>query len=129
MQKWTDEEIQLVKQYYGKEPYQDTFKRFDRTKNSVIRKAAYLGVSNTRSDKNKIQGTKHLSEYWKNSCPVNHNFFGSINNISSYCAGLLAADGCVDDKNNRVVFGLHRKDIGHVQRFNEIVGFTGKIYN
>lgn len=52
--------------------------------------------------------------------------FKEITPESSYWAGFIAADGCVDEK-GRVRFYLQLSDHTHLQKFAEFVGSSHKI--
>lgn len=56
---------------------------------------------------------------------MNHDFFSEPNEINSYWAGFIAADGHIDKDSNRISIKLHAKDSGHVLMLQEDIEFTG----
>jgi len=56
---------------------------------------------------------------------LNKRFFQQPNNINSYWAGFLAADGCVHY--NNLSLEIHKKDIKHLQKLCSVLCFNGTI--
>jgi len=103
--KWTNEEIDILKKYYGKELVVDIQVKYlkHRTICAIINKAYEIGLKSDR----KIY-----------TC--NQNFFSEPNIVNSYWAGFIAADGCIYKKRNtndlRLSIGLQLSDYQHVQK-------------
>lgn len=56
---------------------------------------------------------------------INHDAFKYTTPESLYWAGFLAADGCVQEKNENnktISIGLKKSDIGHIEKFRKFIG-------
>jgi len=61
---WTDEEVYILCEFYGKEPIDKTLKRFkNRTRVSIMRKAKKIGITHKKYSNNEIE---ILKKYYKN---------------------------------------------------------------
>lgn len=111
--RWTKEEDDILKQYYGKISSNDISFKLSRTRKSVLDRANRLGIKafNYRPD---IVDT------------TNHDFFSIPNIENSYWAGLIAADGYI--YKNRVSIELTKDDSYLLDRFKENINYFGNIH-
>lgn len=58
---------------------------------------------------------------------VNHDFFETIDSeAKAYFLGIIISDGCVS--NNQLIIGLQEEDKYILEKFIELIDYTGKIY-
>ena len=106
--KWTTKEIDTLIKYYGKIPAKDM--PINRTPGAIRIMASYLGLKGK---------TRHNN--------VNDNFFESVNNISSYYAGIIAADGCIQNDRKSKILTLSMTDKEILDSFKRDIKYTGTI--
>lgn len=107
--KWTIEEDEILKSYYGNMSIKDICNLIShRSIGSIRNRASYLGV--TRGFNSVI-----------------HSFFSIPNNLNCYWAGFLAADGYVCEPNNSISFSLKHSDKNQLIKFSNDINFTGKV--
>lgn len=112
--RWTSQEINALDSFYqisSREQVEELLP--GRSWSSIVHKANRRGLK-TRDSK----------------ISYKRNFFKVPNLISSYYAGLLAADGNVyyhKDNGCQVVLGLHEDDGLHVSKFADTLGYTGNL--
>lgn len=58
---------------------------------------------------------------------VNENFFSEPNLLNSYWAGFIAADGSIQDKNNKLCIELSLKELYHLENFKKHIESEHKI--
>lgn len=102
---WTNEEIEIIKYNYPR--YRVSLWRHllpNRTTCSISAKSVRLGVKK--------------QECGQRAYVVNDNYFSNINNISSYWAGFLAADGYVRNGHDLGV-GVRTIDLEHIEKLQK----------
>lgn len=100
LKNWTEVEINKLKDLYLKLTKLDLMLEFpDRSWSSIKSKSQKLGLIKREKIK------------------INDNIFEIPNNINSYYAGFIAADGCVNDSGS-LSFELASKDLHLLQKFN-----------
>lgn len=110
--KWSDEEMQIVKDNYGVMDYTELLKLLPKR-----------GVHNVRKMAEKLGLTTDRRKY-----TYNHNYFSELTNENCYWAGFIAADGYVyrtKDKNQpglRIM--LQARDRGHLEKFVQCVQYS-----
>lgn len=119
MNNWKLEEIEYLKNNYNKIDTNIIISYLNRTKIAISKKVKQLKITN-REEANKLN--RNLRGFY-----FNESFFSVPNKLNSYWAGFIAADGCCDDKRNRLVIGLSDKDKNHLEKFTNDIEFTGKI--
>lgn len=97
---WTDSEIIFLKENYGTKTCKEISKILDKTESAVQNKAFTLELK---------KGFKKLK--------VNNEFFSIPNNLNSYWAGFIAADGYIRSNVNNVGITLSKKDRSHLEKF------------
>jgi hypothetical protein len=112
-QKWTKDEINILKEKYGKIKNQELSLFIPtRTVAACVDKAKKLGLLNDR--------TIYLPRY---TC--NANYFDSPNIENSYWAGWLASDGYIRSRDLSV--NLKCVDKEAIEAFRDAIKYTGKI--
>jgi len=112
--KWSDFELQTLRDNYGKATYQQIASLLPgRTHWSVRNQASYL----------KLTGGSNLGRKYS----VNKGFFDTPSPLNSYWAGFLAADGCLAREGARLSIGLAIKDVKHAERLRDDLGYTGPV--
>lgn len=106
--RWTGAEIDIVRKNYNRNPGDLLGLLSNRTKKSIIHKAAQLGLS-------KRQIYSH-----------DKKFFGVPTNESCYWAGFVAADGSIS-RDGYLRIGLSGKDRIQLENFVRAVNFDGPI--
>jgi len=103
---WTENEDEILKTYYGKTEFDNYCnKLFNRTYSAVLNRSYQLNLK---------QDFRFEKSYKYN---VNHDFFKIVNNLNSYWAGFIAADGYVKSDCNALGIKLSTKDKGHIEKF------------
>lgn len=113
--KWTEKEVQILKDNYGRLTYKQINDLLpNRTIFQIRNKANYEGLCNKNN----------LRKY-----SVNKEYFKVPNVENCYWAGFIAADGCISNK-NRLSIGLKRDDISHLDKFVKDIEYTNpaKLY-
>jgi hypothetical protein len=104
---WTDAEIELLKNNYNFQNIDALISLFpNRTKSAIQVKAHSLNL-------------KTLKKF-------NENMFETPNNLNSYYAGFIAADGCITDKNNLQI-ALQKSDSDFLKKFNSFMECSREI--
>jgi hypothetical protein len=113
--RWTEEEKEILKQYYGRMTAEELSKSVlpERKISAILSQAYECGLSGRGKD-------------WMIP-DHDHDYFSIPNQQSCYWAGFIAADGNVH-KNNLLI-ALNRKDRSHLERFKADIKFTGNIYD
>lgn len=112
---WTDEDLQFLKENWGKLHSDEIAKHLGATNSSVRHKASRLKL-------------KSRGIYDKRTYEVDDNFFSTLNIENCYWAGFLASDGCKKDGKNAITFALKKSDKSAVEAFKEQVKFTGPLH-
>ncbi len=112
--KWIDEDIKILESLYGKVSVFEICKLLSRDRKSINKKAMKL----------KLKGNSSLSKKRYN---INYNYFSQPNNVNSYWAGFIAADGHILKKENSVKIALSIKDENHLYQFKNDIQFDGPI--
>jgi hypothetical protein len=113
--KWSDKEIEKLTIVYPTFNWKQLSLEFTgKSRGSIRRKANLLGI---RKENLSLLYRVHRR---------NSRFFSEINPITSYYAGLLAADGCISD-NGSVSLSLHNNDVTYLEKFKLALEYDGKI--
>lgn len=117
MNKWLDEEIDILVNEYANVSIDDIIKLIpNHSRQSICRKASYLGLTNFTKNQSKSQ---KIYTY-------NENFFDVPNVQNCYWAGFLAADGYLG-KDGNVKIALATQDSIIVDNFKQQVNYNGPI--
>lgn len=114
--KWTKEDIDLLISLSNKMMLKEVAKKMKRTATSVFLKANSIG----------LKGNSKFRRRYK----ANDDFFENKNSLECcYWAGFIAADGCVEShKKNRLRIKIKDKDLDHLKKFQNSVGYNGKLH-
>ncbi len=110
---WSDEEIDYLKENYGKIATQNIANYLDRSYNGILLKA------------NELKLVGHRIIYNK-KYTIDDNFFSIPNPINSYIAGFIAADGNIDKNHPRICITQKYKEV--LEKIANLLNFNGKIY-
>lgn len=114
--RWSIEEIEYLKENYGKILTKNIALALNRRKQSVQSKASYIGLKGNPSATRR----KHS---------VDLSYFQTPDQENSYWAGFLAADGCVTaNSKHRVRLKLASKDVEHLNKFKSCCNYGGKLH-
>ena len=113
--KWTDEEVNIIKNMYPEEPRKYILEELkDRKWESIKTKARKLGI------KRKVA--------YKMPAETNHYFFDNWSNEMAYILGLICADGNI--KNGHYLkIKLAAKDYGFLKDIRDIIAPGRRIYD
>lgn len=115
--RWSKLEEQILKLNYQKMPRQELIKLLpERTKGSLSVKARQFGLTNYEGNYS-----------WHSTITYNKSFFKEINSNSCYWAGFIAADGYLNNKNNKIRIKLALKDLIQLKEFSLAINFSGAI--
>jgi len=119
--KWTNEEIDILKKYYGSMSIKDLQHKYlkNKTIDMIKYKANKVGL---RCDKSKIARMYNLRKY-----NYNKIFFQEPNITNSLWAGFIAADGCVMRKGNILSIDISAKDYMHLKNFARAIQYNGDV--
>ena len=118
--KWTEEEDEALKQNFYNTSTSDMETLLPgRSTKAIRRRAAILDLKY----KERTKFPRTFGTYKKN-----HNFFNEPNELNSYWAGFLAADGFVGKSERVVGCTLSQLDSDHLQQFVSDVEYEGPIY-
>lgn len=115
--RWSTEEDNLVRRRYARESIEELCRLLPlRTDKAIRTRARKLGVSLRAGEKQR-------------KYTVNASYFSSPTIESSYWAGYIAADGCLQDQNGRkmLTFCIKNDDRNHLKELKTVLGYTGKI--
>jgi hypothetical protein len=108
---WTEEEVKILKENYGKIPYKEIQKLIPNHPFSAIQgKINSLGISNreiARLLKVKFPSVKKTVFF-------DENFFEVPNLLNCYWAGFIAADGNISKNNKKFSIQIGDKDFIHL---------------
>jgi hypothetical protein len=105
---WKDDQVEyLLKNFNAIDQEELQNKLSDYSWNSIKGKASRLGLP----AKGKLCR--------KDSAEVNHQFFETPNELNSYWAGFIAADGCIT--NGRMQISINKTDEMHLRKFVDAV--------
>lgn len=96
----------------GSRSFTEIGRLINRSKPAIVHRARALGLSNDYSPRLYVK---------------DEAFFQTPNPVSSYYAGLIAADGTVDWKQHAVRWSLEEGDREALETFQRLTGYTGKI--
>lgn len=115
--KWTEIEVEVLKKNYSKMPRKSLQLLLpNRTIGSLSIKARSLNLCNYEGNRS-----------WHTKLKHNKRYFKEANVANSYWAGFIYADGCIDNKSNKLRVKLSGKDIEQLKKFKEAIQFTGTI--
>jgi len=113
--KWLTEEIELLKKLYSDSSPSQLESILGRNYLAISQQAKRLGLLKSeeyqisRLNQMRIKGAN--VKFTKAESKVsNHQCFASMNSSSAYWLGFLAADGFIENKSNRVVLNIGKKD-------------------
>lgn len=117
--RWSDEEILLLKEKYGKSTCKELKRLFGRSPIGIHIKARKLGLSSNLNKRGQFQ-QKYVH---------NEHFFKIPNILNSYWAGFIAADGCLNDSGgaSSLQISLNKKDAIHLEQFRCDINSTGLV--
>lgn len=113
--RYTIQELEYLKQSYGKIATRYIAKKLNRTETAIRLKCNKLGLF---SNLNEISNKKY-------NC--NENFFNKPNIENSYWAGFIAADGNIHKNGKYLQIKLKDSDIAHLEKFKKVINFDGKV--
>lgn len=103
---WSSEEDEILRKFYPDKEFSEYEQLLqNRSFSSCLNRANVLG----------LKKTKHKKRNFKYR--VDHHFFNKSNNLNSYWAGFIAADGYIDKKYHRIGIKLSIKDISQLEKF------------
>lgn len=110
-------------------PIQHLYKKYIDEKLPISHIAKSYGTSDYYIKKLLIINKIDIRRNSKYSYGFNERFFRIPNTINSYWSGFIAADGCVykTKGQNCLNIFISYKDIQHLERFKEDIGFSGDI--
>lgn len=123
MKRFTDEEIEFIREQHEKISGKDIAKSLNRNYGSVKNKIRQLGLGGNEIGKSKFSRTKRKYS-------VNDVFFEVPTILNSYWAGFISADGCISKKTlNNQLLTLHIsvKDLDHLKKFKQDIGSNNPI--
>ena len=122
MNKYTEKEIQFIKDNYGVLRYQQMATALNRSLTSVKAKARSVVPYINK------QGGSNFSRK-KRENNLDDNFFKNQTESSCYWAGFIAADGFIGKGPTRNMLKIHlsSKDKGHLESFKKDIDFDGDI--
>jgi hypothetical protein len=120
MNNWTPEEDKILIKFYEKKSYKDIKEYL--TNRSIFSIRSRVGVLGLGSRSGKMMSLAKKKNF------VNKNYFDVPNIENSYWAGFIAADGCINNKWNKITIALGLLDNTHLDFFSSCVNYTGKIY-
>lgn len=113
--KWNENEINILKKYYGKLQIDKLLVLLpDRSKSAIFLKASSI----------KLKGEPSITRRKYN---LNINYFSKPSIINSYWAGFIAADGNIKKNKNLIRIKLAIKDKQHLENFIKNCEFSGLI--
>jgi hypothetical protein len=114
---WSKDEDEILSDKYGKMPFED-YKSLlrNRTYSSILNRATLLKLKSNRI-------------YINYKYRVLHDFFNNINNLNSYWAGFIAADGYIRKGTYGVGIKLSKKDVDHLELFKKTLMTDAPIRN
>jgi hypothetical protein len=116
---WTEQEDRILLEMYGKFEYRKMLEKLSgRTKSAIAGRATKLGL------KGNVRVTMSQAS---RKYEVNMKFFDRVSVDSACLAGLLAADGCVNDKKNRIQIRLKEEDGYLLREWAQRLGYTGPV--
>lgn len=114
-QPYSEDDLSLLHKLANTMPYKDMSKHLKRTPDSIKRKFEKLGIRND------------LMSNYKRLTKLNDTVFNEVTPESAYWAGLLAADGCINQNGRYFSLELQAKDEMHLGRLLEYLESDGKI--
>lgn len=117
---WNHIELQFLSEYYGKVTIKELIEKYlpNRTSIGIKSKARLLGLKSSISKMRLLQGPKYSHDI---------NFFSIANEINSYWAGFIAADGNINDCNSGIRLNCTLKDRDHVVKLKQVLRATNPI--
>lgn len=115
--KWTNEEIEFLKNNYHKSSIREMANALGRSYNATKSKVFKFGVS----DSSNKRGVKIYS--------CNEDYFSDLNPNSCYWAGFILADGYGSEEKRTLNIKLAAKDLSQIEKFKSDINFNGKIYH
>jgi hypothetical protein len=110
---YTPEEINYVITNYGIKSY----KQISEDLGIALQRAESIGQNYIKSKYSR--GTSPLSYRPKRVYNVNDLFFDRYSNLSCYWAGMLAADGNINQERSSITITLQRGDEDHIENFRK----------
>lgn len=110
---WSEEENEIIRKYYPK------------LGSSKLLEMLPGRTGKALADHARLLGVHILSDYKRRAVLGSLDFFSIPTVLSSYWAGFIAADGCIND-GNRLTIGLSVLDKEHLERFCLDIGYPGE---
>lgn len=114
---WTQYQDEFLKNNVGKITYRNIATELKKGCRTISRRVKQLRLSGINLNK---------SSQFQKIFSVNESFFDKVNALSSYYAGLIAADGCVYKNTISLTQSMPRSYA--IKRFKRYVDYDGKIY-
>lgn len=108
---WTDQELHWLREHYT---------RPDGIK-VLMGLMPHRGYNSIKGMAN-VNGLTRWVPYIKD-----REFFNHLNDLNNVIAGFFAADGCITSRDNRFVINLARKDVEHLDRIRQHLGYDGPL--
>lgn len=120
---WTDEQIEYLKQNYGKLFYKDMSEYLKKPIYHIMKKIDELGIRYSKG-KNPTGVMKNVRRL-----KADDHFFKIPNILNCYWAGFIAADGSIRHIKNRKELSIQisLKDVEHLEKFVEQIKFDGSL--
>lgn len=116
---WTEEEFEILKNYWGKIKIEKICQLLPRRTRSTIYKNAW---------KLQLKGNSSLAH---RIYSLNENFFEIPNILNSFYAGWIAADGCIckhSENKISIQICIQHKDIDLISDFQKNIDWGGNLY-
>jgi len=121
--KWAKSEDKILKNNFGKMSRKEIIKKLpNRTVCAISYRAKVIGCEKYSHEKRGFLTRGKNRKY-----NIDFNFFEKINEINSYWAGFIAADGCIKTKRREIVIGISEKDKKHLELFSIYLKYNGSL--
>jgi hypothetical protein len=121
--KWSEKEIELIKRNY---PLYGSDFKINRTKKSINKKAAKLGLKASKEYKAK-KISERLTGIERNfKSKININDFINPNKYTSYILGILWGDGYISKTTNSITLECIKSDMDEIESIFDSTGCWNK---
>lgn len=122
--KWSELEDECLRLNYGKMPRKKLLELLPGVSLQDIKSRAFgLGL---KGDVSFVQKQARVGKGRKYD--IDFSFFDIIDSVRCYWAGFIAAIGDLNDDRSRLALRVNKIDLCHLERFREVVGYTGKLH-
>lgn len=109
---WSKDEIKELKKEYPNRKVSEIAKKTDRTENAIRK------ILSENNIKKEIRWHKYK---------INANFFKKWTRESSYLLGFIAADGCINERENHYSIEISSKDKSILNKIRKMLDYTKKV--